>query len=118
MKNKIWGTSNIFLSLFIIHTQISYLFVGNTNISSFCQPKHKKRETRNQKYLILSSKLKLKIKIKIKIMDGIQQLGLPILGIIAAAAVTFYAVSFSEIREVCYIFPIIFLLLNFYQRRR
>ncbi|MCD7457973.1 hypothetical protein HAX54_036720 [Datura stramonium] len=32
-------------------------------------------------------------------MDGIQQVGLPILGIIAAAAVTFYVVSFSEIRE-------------------
>lgn len=33
-------------------------------------------------------------------MDAIQQLGLPVLGIIAAAAVTFYVVSFSEIREV------------------
>ncbi|XP_061362445.1 uncharacterized protein LOC133306180 [Gastrolobium bilobum] len=31
-------------------------------------------------------------------MDGIQ-IALPILGIVAAAAVTFYAVSFSEIRE-------------------
>lgn len=27
-------------------------------------------------------------------------MGLPILGIVAAAAVTFYAVSFAEIREV------------------
>jgi hypothetical protein len=33
-------------------------------------------------------------------MDGMQQLALPILGIVAAAAVTFYAVSFAEIREV------------------
>ncbi|KAJ8527891.1 hypothetical protein K7X08_015342 [Anisodus acutangulus] len=32
-------------------------------------------------------------------MDSIQQVGLPVLGIIAAAAVTFYAVSFNEIRE-------------------
>ncbi|GMN27353.1 hypothetical protein TIFTF001_001615 [Ficus carica] len=32
-------------------------------------------------------------------MDGFQQIGLPILGIVAAAAVTFYAVSFAEIRE-------------------
>ncbi|XP_057792803.1 uncharacterized protein LOC131009475 [Salvia miltiorrhiza] len=32
-------------------------------------------------------------------MDGLQQIGLPILGIVAAAAVTFYVVSFSEIRE-------------------
>uniref|UniRef100_A0A2N9FA01 Uncharacterized protein n=1 Tax=Fagus sylvatica TaxID=28930 RepID=A0A2N9FA01_FAGSY len=32
-------------------------------------------------------------------MDGMQQLALPILGIVAAAAVTFYAVSFAEIRE-------------------
>ncbi|KAB1210452.1 hypothetical protein CJ030_MR6G010748 [Morella rubra] len=32
-------------------------------------------------------------------MDGIQQLALPVLGIVAAAAVTFYAVSFAEIRE-------------------
>ncbi|XP_062107028.1 uncharacterized protein LOC133818269 [Humulus lupulus] len=32
-------------------------------------------------------------------MDGLQGLGLPILGIVAAAAVTFYAVSFSELRE-------------------
>nr|XP_023919352.1 uncharacterized protein LOC112030913 [Quercus suber]XP_023919353.1 uncharacterized protein LOC112030913 [Quercus suber]XP_023919354.1 uncharacterized protein LOC112030913 [Quercus suber]POF01716.1 hypothetical protein CFP56_37548 [Quercus suber] len=32
-------------------------------------------------------------------MDGIQQVALPILGIVAAAAATFYAVSFSEIRE-------------------
>ncbi|KAF3445082.1 hypothetical protein FNV43_RR14775 [Rhamnella rubrinervis] len=30
---------------------------------------------------------------------GLQQIGLPILGIVAAAAVTFYAVSFAEIRE-------------------
>jgi hypothetical protein len=33
-------------------------------------------------------------------MDGIQQVALPVLGIVAAAAVTFYAVSFSELREV------------------
>lgn len=32
-------------------------------------------------------------------MDGMQ-IALPILGIVAAAAVTFYAVSFNEIREV------------------
>ncbi|XP_047337225.1 uncharacterized protein LOC124940733 [Impatiens glandulifera] len=32
-------------------------------------------------------------------MDGIQQIALPVLGIVAAAAVTFYAVSFAEIRE-------------------
>ncbi|PON77613.1 Transmembrane protein [Trema orientale] len=32
-------------------------------------------------------------------MDGLQQIGLPVLGIVAAAAVTFYVVSFSEIRE-------------------
>lgn len=32
-------------------------------------------------------------------MDAMQ-VGLPILGIVAAAAITFYAVSFSEIREV------------------
>ncbi|KAK4278743.1 hypothetical protein QN277_016545 [Acacia crassicarpa] len=31
-------------------------------------------------------------------MDGMQ-LALPIVGIVAAAAVTFYAVSFAEIRE-------------------
>ncbi|XP_057451167.1 uncharacterized protein LOC130743074 [Lotus japonicus] len=31
-------------------------------------------------------------------MDGMQ-IALPILGIVAAAAVTFYAVSFNEIRE-------------------
>ena len=35
---------------------------------------------------------------------GLQQIGLPILGIVAAAAVTFYAVSFAEIREVI-LFP-------------
>ncbi|KAI3679408.1 hypothetical protein L2E82_51317 [Cichorium intybus] len=32
-------------------------------------------------------------------MDGLQQIGLPVLGIVAAAAVTFYVVSFSELRE-------------------
>ncbi|XP_028052439.1 uncharacterized protein LOC114256945 [Camellia sinensis] len=31
-------------------------------------------------------------------MDGMQ-IALPVLGIVAAAAVTFYAVSFAEIRE-------------------
>lgn len=33
-------------------------------------------------------------------MDGMMQIGLPVLGIVAAAAVTFYAVSFAELREV------------------
>lgn len=33
-------------------------------------------------------------------MDGFEQVGLPILGIVAAAALTFYAVSFNELREV------------------
>lgn len=33
-------------------------------------------------------------------MDGVQQLGLPLLGIVAAAAVTFYVISFNELREV------------------
>ncbi|CAL1385900.1 unnamed protein product [Linum trigynum] len=34
-------------------------------------------------------------------MDGgvVSQMALPVLGIVAAAAVTFYAVSFAEIRE-------------------
>ncbi|KAG9132206.1 hypothetical protein Leryth_017069 [Lithospermum erythrorhizon] len=33
-------------------------------------------------------------------MDGVlQQMALPILGVIAAAGVTFYAVSFAELRE-------------------
>ncbi|XP_022983590.1 uncharacterized protein LOC111482149 [Cucurbita maxima] len=32
-------------------------------------------------------------------MDGLQQWGVPLVGIVAAAAITFYAVSFSEIRE-------------------
>ncbi|GLU07986.1 hypothetical protein SLE2022_249220 [Rubroshorea leprosula] len=32
-------------------------------------------------------------------MDGAMQVALPVLGIVAAAAVTFYAVSFAEIRE-------------------
>lgn len=31
------------------------------------------------------------------------QVALPVLGIVAAAAVTFYAVSFAEIREVPFI---------------
>ncbi|KAK9095839.1 hypothetical protein Sjap_021336 [Stephania japonica] len=31
--------------------------------------------------------------------NAMQQLGLPVLGIVAAAAATFYAVSFLEIRE-------------------
>lgn len=35
-----------------------------------------------------------------KEMDGMMQMGLPVLGIVAAAAVTFYAVSFAELREV------------------
>ncbi|CAK9135558.1 unnamed protein product [Ilex paraguariensis] len=33
-------------------------------------------------------------------MEGMQQLALPIVGIVAVAAVTFYAVSFAELREV------------------
>ncbi|XVE78493.1 hypothetical protein DITRI_Ditri13aG0149700 [Diplodiscus trichospermus] len=32
-------------------------------------------------------------------MDGMTQLALPVLGIVAAAALTFYVVSFSELRE-------------------
>ncbi|KAK8569050.1 hypothetical protein V6N13_106917 [Hibiscus sabdariffa] len=36
---------------------------------------------------------------KRKVMDGVSQLALPVLGIAAAAALTFYVVSFSEIRE-------------------
>ncbi|XVF20944.1 hypothetical protein REPUB_Repub12eG0047600 [Reevesia pubescens] len=32
-------------------------------------------------------------------MDGVTQLALPVLGIVAAAAVTFYVISFSELRE-------------------
>lgn len=45
-------------------------------------------------------------------MDGIQQIALPVLGIVAAAAVTFYAVSFSEIREVPYFPPPLLSLLS------
>lgn len=33
-------------------------------------------------------------------MDGLQQIGLPVVGIVAVAALTFYVVSFAEIREV------------------
>ncbi|XP_039131476.1 uncharacterized protein LOC120267869 [Dioscorea cayenensis subsp. rotundata] len=32
-------------------------------------------------------------------MDGASQIALPVLGILAAAALTFYAVSFAELRE-------------------
>ncbi|KAK2976511.1 hypothetical protein RJ639_010703 [Escallonia herrerae] len=32
-------------------------------------------------------------------MDGLQQVALPIAGIVAVAALTFYAVSFNELRE-------------------
>ncbi|KAK9079157.1 hypothetical protein SSX86_000827 [Deinandra increscens subsp. villosa] len=32
-------------------------------------------------------------------MENLQQIGLPVIGIVAAAAVTFYVVSFSELRE-------------------
>ncbi|KAM0943718.1 hypothetical protein DsansV1_C13g0125111 [Dioscorea sansibarensis] len=32
-------------------------------------------------------------------MDGAGQIALPVLGILAAAALTFYAVSFAELRE-------------------
>lgn len=45
-------------------------------------------------------------------MDGIMQMGLPVLGIVAAAAVTFYAVSFYEIREVLLISLLIFHFLS------
>lgn len=38
----------------------------------------------------------------IQVMDGVQQLGLPLLGVVAAAAVTFYVVSFNELREVSF----------------
>ena len=39
-------------------------------------------------------------------MDGVAgQIVFPILGIVAAAAATFYAVSFMEIREVCSAVP-------------
>ena len=37
-------------------------------------------------------------------MDGMTQVALPVLGIVAAAAVTFYVVSFSELREVRYLY--------------
>lgn len=33
-------------------------------------------------------------------MDGLSHIGLPVLGILAVSVVTFYAVSFAEIREV------------------
>lgn len=53
-------------------------------------------------------------------MDAMQ-IGVPILGIVAAAAVTFYAVSFAEIREVNLMTNLIiesniftFALFNFY----
>ena len=42
-------------------------------------------------------------------MDAMQ-VGLPILGIVAVAAITFYAVSFAEIREVPSSSPSIFLI--------
>lgn len=45
-------------------------------------------------------------------MDGIMQMGLPVLGIVTAAAVTFYAVSFYEIREVLLISLLIFHFLS------
>ncbi|KZV43275.1 hypothetical protein F511_32314 [Dorcoceras hygrometricum] len=32
-------------------------------------------------------------------MDSFQQIGLPVVGIVAAAALTFYVVSFAEMRE-------------------
>ena len=38
-------------------------------------------------------------------MEGIgMQVVVPVIGIVAAAAVTFYVVSFSEIREVSFLF--------------
>lgn len=42
-------------------------------------------------------------------MDGMMQMGLPVLGIVAAAAVTFYAVSFAELREVTIFYLFIYL---------
>lgn len=33
-------------------------------------------------------------------MEGLSHIGLPVLGILAVSVVTFYAVSFAEIREV------------------
>lgn len=41
-------------------------------------------------------------------MDGLQEMGIPMLGIVAAAAITFYAVSFSELREVPFCLPSFF----------
>ncbi|GKU85974.1 hypothetical protein SLEP1_g568 [Rubroshorea leprosula] len=35
-------------------------------------------------------------------MDGAMQVALPVVGIVAAAAVTFYTVSFAEIREISF----------------
>ncbi|XP_073295945.1 uncharacterized protein [Primulina huaijiensis] len=32
-------------------------------------------------------------------MDSLQQIGLPVVGIVAAAVLTFYVVSFAEMRE-------------------
>ncbi|TYH44205.1 hypothetical protein ES332_D11G177700v1 [Gossypium tomentosum] len=43
----------------------------------------------------------LKVQKQSEKMDGVTQLALPVLGIVAAAAATFYVVSFSEIREIC-----------------
>jgi len=42
-------------------------------------------------------------------MDGFQ-IALPIVGVVAAAAVTFYAVSFAELREVLRFFLLPFSL--------
>lgn len=44
-------------------------------------------------------------------MDGMMQMGLPVLGIVAAAAVTFYAVSFAELREVTIFYLFIYFTL-------
>ncbi|MFQ6633877.1 hypothetical protein Gotur_011832 [Gossypium turneri] len=41
----------------------------------------------------------LKVQKQSEKMDGVTQLALPVLGIVAAAAATFYVVSFSELRE-------------------
>lgn len=48
-------------------------------------------------------------------MEGgmIMQIGLPVVGIVAAAAVTFYAISFAELREVpLYVQSLTFVCVN------
>lgn len=51
----------------------------------------------------LSSREKISIACVVfqrKKMDGLSHVGLPVLGILAVSVVTFYVVSFAEIREV------------------